>query len=203
MDENLTDVLADIGEAALDAVTENEVIREIPILGTAVGIARAASSIRDRVFLNKVRHFLKNVDEIGEDQRARFQETLGSNPEARSKTGEAVFYIFEQGDSMKKVEYAALAFRAFLDGQLPYDELSIMCYAIRQAYTGDLECFVESEQIASSKYNLRFLVPSGLAEASYQFVSAGGSLEPDYDVSDTGKALRDIWIRYRGVEQRP
>lgn len=200
MNEHVTDLMADLGEVALDSITGNEVLREIPILGTAIGVARAAESIRDRVFLNKVRHFLQNLDEISPEQRTRFKETLEQDPKAQAKTGEAVFSTIERGDSLKKIEYAALAFRAFLDGRLSSDKLRMVCFSIRQAFVDDLEYVVETERIRKFDYDLRFLVPSGLAEETYDFTSSDGPPEPDYKISDIGETLRGIWADYRNVE---
>lgn len=54
MDENFEDFLADNSEAILDSLLENEVIKEIPILGSSLKIIRGIQSLRDRAYLNKI-----------------------------------------------------------------------------------------------------------------------------------------------------
>jgi hypothetical protein len=50
----MAELSADLLEPALDAVTDSEVIRSIPVLGGAVKIAGLGKSISDRIFLAKV-----------------------------------------------------------------------------------------------------------------------------------------------------
>lgn len=57
MNENFQDFLADNSEVFIDSLIENEVIKEIPILGSSLKIIRGIQSLRDRAYLNKINYF--------------------------------------------------------------------------------------------------------------------------------------------------
>jgi len=59
MDHGLQDSTAALAEVVLDSTLDSGVLKDIPIIGTALALTRATLVIRDRLFLNKLLHFLK------------------------------------------------------------------------------------------------------------------------------------------------
>ena len=57
-DDNFQDLIMDLGETAIDAVLDEGVLKEIPILGSFLGVARATMSIQDKLFTKKLLTFL-------------------------------------------------------------------------------------------------------------------------------------------------
>jgi len=58
MNKDLQEVAIDLSEVALDSLTDNEIIKDIPVVGTFVRLARATMSIPDRIFAKKVERFI-------------------------------------------------------------------------------------------------------------------------------------------------
>lgn len=50
MDDNFQDLLAENSEAILDSLIENDVIKEIPILGSSLKIIRGIQSLSDKAY---------------------------------------------------------------------------------------------------------------------------------------------------------
>jgi hypothetical protein len=46
------DLLADLGETAIDELLSHDAIKDIPILDAAVNLARTGIGLRERAFLN-------------------------------------------------------------------------------------------------------------------------------------------------------
>src|SRR5262245_2743357 len=87
-DQNAIDVAADVAEIALDSFLSESVLREIPILGTLVGLSRAGIGIRDRLFARKIAQFLKEIGEVPSETREAFVTRLDQDPGFRRKVGE-------------------------------------------------------------------------------------------------------------------
>ena len=58
MKENLLAVGQDFGEIAIDAFMNDGIWKDIPVISTAVNIAKIGATFRDRAFLNKLHDFL-------------------------------------------------------------------------------------------------------------------------------------------------
>jgi hypothetical protein len=69
----VVDLGADLFEVAVDTLTDSGVLKDIPVLGSAVKIAVIGKTIHDRIFLTKIHRFLAAtesdhfaVDDVGE-----------------------------------------------------------------------------------------------------------------------------------------
>lgn len=46
-------MISDLSEVALDNFTDNEILKDIPLIGTAVKLLNIGNTINDRIFVNK------------------------------------------------------------------------------------------------------------------------------------------------------
>jgi hypothetical protein len=188
------DLLADLGEVVIDRLLENEVLKEIPILGSAVNLARAGIGIRERVFLNKIKIFVSLLPEQSEEDRQRFVDELEKDSKSRIRFGETVLTVIEQSDSTVKVEYVAIVFSAFLKGYISPRELRELCHSISMAQADNLIEFAETEKL--SERQIRQLVHTGLTAVRYPPVELtfSGSIDvkPKFGISKIGGVLRNL-----------
>jgi len=195
MDDNIKDLLTDNGEVLLDSLIDNEILKEIPILGSSLKILRGIQSIRDRAYLNKIKRFVDHLGEIDEKERKKLIDESTKDKKRRVKFGDAVFITIEQSDSLVKIEYLAIAFESFLNEELDESDLRLICHVINNSFTDDLIEVVEKEH----PKNLQYVVPSGLAETIYPRLTADntGNIEPSYTLSSTANQLRTAWRKYK------
>ena len=120
--ETLGDLTTDYTEIALDQLqdklTNDEVLRELPVIKTILGFARASLSIRDRLFIKKIRTFLESRDEHTSEEREKFVRKLEANPQERERLAEAILLLLEQFDDMEKTVLFARAFSAFIRAEI-------------------------------------------------------------------------------------
>lgn len=194
IDSSSTDLLADLGEVVLDQLSNNEVVREIPILGIAVNIARAGIGIRERVFLNKINLFVNRLPEQSKEDRARLITELHHDSKSRVKFGEAVLSTIEQSDSSAKVEYVAIVFSAFVKGRVSSRELRELCHSINVTQSDNLLDFAESEQV--SELMIKELVHTGLTNVTYptSVPTTPGAIhiQPTFEITQIGQLLREL-----------
>jgi len=195
MEKNLGNILEESGELILDSLIENELLKEIPVIGTSVRIIRAVKSIRDTAYLNKVKTFVEQLGEINDAQRKRLVEESKKDIKRRVKFGNALFTTIEQSESLIKVQYSAIAFEAFLNEDFEESDLRLICHIIRNSFTDELIDIVEND---IPKTDLKFVVPSGLAENVYMpLLASGYGNEPEYKLTISAKQLREAWKKYR------
>ena len=71
---SLGDLLIDLSESGLDAVTENEIIKDIPIISTVVSLYKIGHSLRDRSYIKKLEAFLREISKGTVDEKKKEQK---------------------------------------------------------------------------------------------------------------------------------
>ena len=84
---DLPSITQDLTEVALDSVLQDGTLRDIPVIGTIVGLTRIAIAVRDKLLVRKIIDFLKAVD-ITEEERIKFLNDLADNQNYRRRIGE-------------------------------------------------------------------------------------------------------------------
>ena len=138
MDENLRDMIFEAGEVALDSLLDDGVLRDIPILGQLVGLAKASRSIPDRIFRVKVERFAAEADKVDPKSRAAFIAQLQSDPETQNRAGEAIVLALERIDSIAKAEIIGKVFCAFVEQRIQLETLRRLLAAVDRAILDDL-----------------------------------------------------------------
>jgi hypothetical protein len=120
--ETLGDLTVDYTEIALDRLqdrlTDDEVLRELPIIKTFVGVARAGLSIRDRLFISKVGRFIESREQHSTEERENFARALDADPKLRERLQEAIILLLDQFDDLDKAVLFARAFSAFVRNEI-------------------------------------------------------------------------------------
>lgn len=195
MDKNIIDIITDNAEVALDSLIKNEVLKEIPVLGTSVKVMRAIKSTRDNAYVNKVKFFIENVGHVNDEKKKRLIEESKEDEKSRAKFGDALFTAIDQSDSIVKVEYLALAFEAFLNNDFDRNALRLICHIINSAFTDELIDIIENER---PKMDLKYAVPSGLADVEYPKATFDmESTGPQYSLSSLAEHLRKAYRKYK------
>lgn len=146
----LLDAVLGAAEAGFDTLLEQDVLREVPVLQSLVGIARAGSRIRDRLFARKLCRFLFELDAISDDERRNFAEQMEEDKSLRERVGTNVLLCLERLDDIEKPELLAAAFRAYIRQKISVDELSQLCSAIDRGYLADLRQLAEGGEVSDA-----------------------------------------------------
>lgn len=142
---SLQDSTSALIEVALDSAMEDGVLRDIPILGSLIGFGRAAVSIRDRMFINKLAYFLKEIESVPSEQRRALIEEINASEEATVKVGEKILYIVDRCDDHESSRAAGRIFKAFLEKEIDYREFIALASTVDRLIFSDLVRFVIEE----------------------------------------------------------
>ena len=183
------------GEVIVDVLMRGEVLAEVPVIGTAIKICKAADAIRDKAFAAKLAQFVRNLDSMSEEHRRKLREKVASAPHEAQKLGETLLFVIERVTDLDKPLLLAQLFLAYLDDVLSSDELRRLSQAVDTAFADDLKQLLERHKLPekSDELWLECLVPSGLTRlVAGQTYDELGRLY--YEVTPFGNKLRNAYF---------
>lgn len=123
-------VASEVAEAAIDAQLAEGVLREVPVVGTVLAVARAGSNIRDAIFVRKLLKFLRDFRATSQEERDAMIGRLEADPDYGRSVGQHLTDLLEKIDSHRKPAMLALVFLAYMRGQIDARMLNRLNHAI-------------------------------------------------------------------------
>lgn len=137
------DALSGVSEVALDSIIEDGFLKDIPLVGTALGVARTCSSVRDQLFLYRVKSFIEGC-RAGKVEGHNF--ALGDEKKSK-RVGETLLFILDSASSTFKAELLGHLFAGLVEKRVDIDFFEHASEAVHAANSCDLRAFVEEEKI--------------------------------------------------------
>lgn len=116
----LLDVNVGIAETLLDGVLNEGLAKDLPIIGSIIGLAKTGVQVRDYLFLKKIVSFLTGLNDVPTEQREEMISKIDETKEYRTTVGEKLLYIIDRCEDHEKAEIIALLFRSFLNKEITY-----------------------------------------------------------------------------------
>lgn len=136
--------LACIGEYAeigLDAIMEDGILKEIPIVNTAIALYKIGNSIKDRHNLKKILIFINAINNgiVDEEKRNEYQQKFQSNEKFRNQEIEYLLVLIDRCVSYDKPKILANLYMRYLDNLIGWNELTMYAEVIDRLLTQDIE----------------------------------------------------------------
>lgn len=142
-DSELHNVTISLSEVVVDELLENGIAKDIPIIGTVVGLGKATIGIKESLFLKKIIYFITELKNISSEKRHLMIDQINNSGKYRTKVGEKLLYIIDKCDDHEKSQIVACLFSAFLAEKINYDEFLRASHIVNQVIQEDLKWFVE------------------------------------------------------------
>jgi len=142
---DLREVSTDIAESLIDSTMNDGILKEIPILGTLVGISKTAGKVREALFLKKVVHFINEVKGVPPEQREKIIRKIDTSEKYRLKLGEKLMYILDKADDHEKSRLIGRLFKSFLLEEIDYDSFLRSSVVIDRSIPEDLYYFIDAD----------------------------------------------------------
>jgi len=134
--KELGSLTANYAELGLDNILEEGVVKDIPILRTAVSLVKMGFNLRDRIYVKKIYGFLAQVGQTTQEQREEF---IKDNCKNVRQFEEAVLLILEQTDNMNKSSLIGKTFKACILGTISYQDALSLSSIVNKTLWQDLE----------------------------------------------------------------
>jgi hypothetical protein len=132
----------DLSEVLLDGLLKDGILKEIPIVGTILGMSKAAIRLKDYLFIKKVLKFLAELSSVSFEEKEEFLGKYDGTDEER-ELGETLILCLDRHENFKKPALFAKVFKAYVRNRLTNTQFHILATAIDRAVTQDIETFVE------------------------------------------------------------
>lgn len=187
-------------EVIADSLIENELIKSIPVVGTALKVISGSLDLRDKIFLSKVQRFIQEMESISKEEKLKFNKSIITDEELMTSVGEATLLVLDKLSDLKKADLLGFYFSCFLSGHLDQYQFRRVAAAIDAAFIDDIEKFLESgtDELLSQKQFMEALFGSGITA-----ISAGktynDSGELFYEPSSMGRHIIELWQEYKQI----
>ena len=98
-----------------------DVLKDVPVVGTAVKVASLVRAIPDALFLNKVKRFALELESVSAQDRAKFAERMRTDPATCRRAGESVLLLLDRLDDLDKATLLGRLFAGYMRGRLNFE----------------------------------------------------------------------------------
>lgn len=130
----------EVTEAGIDAVLEQDgLIKDLPVVGSLVALAKVGASVRDRLLAEKIVRFLAELNSLAPEEREEMIAKLEETEGFRDRVGERLLEILERISIDRQPEMIAKVFAAFARGEITTLDLKRLAVAIERVPPHELE----------------------------------------------------------------
>ena len=134
--KDLKDITSDIVEKVLDSQISDEILTEVPIVKTLVGIKNIYSTYTDRIFIKKAMNVLLELGDVNWKQRVELTRELDDED---SSGTEKILMAIDQLETIKKCKVFGRLCKLKALNKISLYEFSRLTKLIQDAYLDDLE----------------------------------------------------------------
>jgi len=121
-DGGIEDIGLDIAEIGIDAILDEGIFQELPIVKTIVSFTKTGLMIRDRLFIKKILLFLRELDEMPEEKKKEVVKNIQSNKDYAETVGETLIILLEKFDEVEKSRLLARLFSSYIRKVISFEE---------------------------------------------------------------------------------
>jgi hypothetical protein len=140
-------------EIAIDASTDSDILKSIPLINTLTGGGKFIISVRDQLFLNKMKTFLEGLEDISQAEIDKFIQEIEKKNE-KDELGEKIISLVELADSAKKSRLLGILFQMFLKKQISKDNFDLLSHCVNRLFIFDLYMLYHFGESKESQYNI-------------------------------------------------
>ena len=183
--ENLFDTVADLTEVGLDAVMDDGVLKEIPLLSTVAGIYKIGHTIKERHTIKQLALFVTELNKGCEDKnkRNRILEKLNGNQQQSKQEIEYILVVLDGYLEYEKPRMLAKLYMAYLEQRIGWTEFSMYAAILRTLLPQDVRILQSHDFNAGALICMQMDSASWLRLLSAGFVYEQGVMRFNDDIS--------------------
>jgi hypothetical protein len=125
-------------EVAADSALQNDLLRDIPVASTILGLWKTGAAVRDYLLVKKLIAFLGGLRDIPVEQRRDMVARLEADAQFGERVGDEIILLLDRLDATAKATLVGRAFRAYCHGRISNNTLQRINQAIDRLLMRDL-----------------------------------------------------------------
>ena len=136
---DVASIASEYAELGLDALVEEGILKDIPLVSTAVAVYRIGKSIHERHHVAKLTSFLAGINEgiVDEEQRQKYRQTFSGNEKFRNQELEYILILIDRYIGFDKPQMLAKLYLAYLDDEICWTEFTKYSEVVDRFLPGD------------------------------------------------------------------
>ena len=199
--EEVSGIAGEYAELGLDALVEDGLFKDIPIVSTAVAVYRIGKSIREKHHIAKLISFLNEINNgiADEEKREEYREKFTSNENFRNQELEYILILTDRYVGFDKPQMLAKLYLSYLDGKIKWEEFTQYAEVLDRLLPGDIYLGKDGFKYARNKSDsqqrlaalglLQGTVPNPKVDNGALSFSSSGL---NYELTKFGRVLIDI-----------
>ena len=157
-------LVSDLSEITLDKFITNDTLKDIPILGSITKILSIGNTINDRIFTNKLIHFLNELKNLDKDFILKEIQFIDDSKKYQHKVGEKILEIISRIDSDEKPKIIGRLFKSYLLKKIKYDEFLKLAYIVERIFLQNIFLLskVDSDMMVNVTHEQEDVINMGL-----------------------------------------
>ena len=125
LSSDICDTVGDLAEVGLDAVMDDGILKDVPILSTVVGLDRIGHTIRERHEIKQLALFVAELNRgcTDESKRKQLLEKLNSDTRKSKQEIEYILVVLDNYLEYEKSQMLAKLYIAYLEETITWAEL--------------------------------------------------------------------------------
>lgn len=130
--EEVSGLVGEYAELGLDALVEDGLFKDVPVISTITAVYRIGKSIRERHHIAKLISFLNEINKgiVDEEKRQKYREKFSGNEKFRNQELEYILILIDRYISFDKPQMLAKLYLAYLDGEIIWEEFTMYAEVI-------------------------------------------------------------------------
>lgn len=143
-DADLQNVTTDLAESFSDTLLSDGILKDIPIIGTIIGLTKTTLSLKDRLLIKKLVYFISELKDINQEKRRELISQIDNSGKEKIKIGEKLLYIVDRAEDHIIAKYIAILFKAFLKEAITYQQFLRGATIIQNLISQDIEQLIDT-----------------------------------------------------------
>ena len=143
--ENMFDTVGDLAEVGLDAVMDDGVLKEIPLLSTVAGIYKIGHTIKERHTIKQLALFVTELNKgcVDKNKTNRILEKLNGNQQQSKQEIEYILVVLDSYLEYEKPKMLAKLYMAYLEQRIGWDRVFDVRSDTKNAFATGRENFAK------------------------------------------------------------
>jgi hypothetical protein len=116
--KSLKEPLSDIIEALLDTMTENEFVRNLPVVGWLLKSVSAVDNIKTKFLVSKILYFINGMSNVSEEELLAFENKQLSDQKSIDKFYESLLISIDRLNHLDKSTIISSLFKSLIHGKI-------------------------------------------------------------------------------------
>lgn len=191
-------------EVGIDSILDEGLLKSLPIVSLMVGLGKTAINIHDRNLLKQTIKFIQtfNNKTIDISKLDKYRESLKDDSKRSEDELGRVLIILNNTIDIKKSEYLAKMFAAYVEELITWEQFCELSEAISRLFVSDISLLYEifngriSNSTQCKKYRVDRLLSTGMITTSTKSITVSNNNNHNTDyylgISDFGRLFCNL-----------